>query len=185
MTVEKIDPKTIPATFEYIGVVQSSHEVEIRARVTGYLDTIGYLEGSFVHKEDLLFQLDPRPFQAALLKLKPNWQENRLSYGRRNGLSNGLPLFMSRKQPASAIWIMRSPRKCQQMRKFWKPKRKWQMLRSILSYTTIRSPVDGLTSEAQLPGGFFDFSFTRSIDDCFCDRSYMGEFQHFRARYSP
>ena len=70
VTVEMIDPKTIPATFEYIGVVESSHEVEIRARVTGYLDTIGYVEGSFVHKDDLLFQLDPRPFQAALAKAK-------------------------------------------------------------------------------------------------------------------
>src|SRR5947207_1162092 len=64
VSVERIAPNTIPTVFEYIGVVQSSHEVEIRARLSGYLETISYLEGSFVKKGDLLFQIDPRPFQA-------------------------------------------------------------------------------------------------------------------------
>jgi membrane fusion protein (multidrug efflux system) len=70
VTVEKVEPQTVPAVFEFVGVTQSSHEVEIRARVTGYLEEIAYLEGSFVHKGDVLFQLDPRPFQAALAKEK-------------------------------------------------------------------------------------------------------------------
>lgn len=57
VTVTTINPKDIPAVYEYIGVVQSSHEVEIRARVIGYLEEIAYIEGSFVNKGDLLFQL--------------------------------------------------------------------------------------------------------------------------------
>jgi hypothetical protein len=38
----------------------------VRAQVTGYLQQQGYKEGAFVRKGQLLFQIDPRPFQAAL-----------------------------------------------------------------------------------------------------------------------
>ncbi|MGK5594781.1 MAG: efflux RND transporter periplasmic adaptor subunit [Parachlamydiaceae bacterium] len=66
VTVFETNEKTIPAVFEYVGVVQSSHPVEIRARVEGYLDKIAYTEGDLVRKGQLLFQIDPRPFVAAL-----------------------------------------------------------------------------------------------------------------------
>ncbi len=66
VTTVTVEPTDIAVTFEYVGVAESSHEVEIRARVTGYLEAIGYLEGSFVEKNDLLFQVDPRSFQAIL-----------------------------------------------------------------------------------------------------------------------
>lgn len=65
-----LEPRTVPITFEYVGVAQSSHLVEIRARVEGYLDKINYVEGNFVEAGQLLFQLDPKPFEAALEKAK-------------------------------------------------------------------------------------------------------------------
>jgi membrane fusion protein (multidrug efflux system) len=61
-----VKKQTVPAVFEYVAVAQSSHLVEIRARVEGYLDKIAYKEGDTVKEGDLLFQIDPRPFQAAL-----------------------------------------------------------------------------------------------------------------------
>lgn len=66
VSVVRVEPRTIPADFEYIGAGQSSHIVEIRARVEGYLESIDYKEGSMVQKGDLLFVLDQRPFQAAV-----------------------------------------------------------------------------------------------------------------------
>jgi membrane fusion protein, multidrug efflux system len=66
VTAFKVEPKTIPATFEFVGVAKSSHPVEIRARVEGYLWSIDYTEGSPVTAGELLFQLDPRPFEASL-----------------------------------------------------------------------------------------------------------------------
>lgn len=64
VTAIHVKAKTIPANFEYVAVAESSHIVEMRARVEGYLDKIAYTEGSLVKKGDLLFTLDPRPFQA-------------------------------------------------------------------------------------------------------------------------
>ena len=66
ITAFRVEPHTIPANFEFVGVAKSSHPVEIRARVEGYLNSIDYIEGSLVDKNTLLFQLDPRPFLASL-----------------------------------------------------------------------------------------------------------------------
>ena len=62
----KIIPQTIPADFQYIGVAESSHIVELRARVEGYLEKIAYQEGALVQTGDLMFVIDQRPFLASL-----------------------------------------------------------------------------------------------------------------------
>src|SRR5712671_6379492 len=49
---------------EYIGRLESPESVEIRARVSGYLDKVHFKEGKEVKKGDLLFTIDPRPYQA-------------------------------------------------------------------------------------------------------------------------
>lgn len=51
---------------EYTGRTVAVKEVEVRARVSGYLVMVDFKEGAEVAKGDLLFQIDPRPFQAAL-----------------------------------------------------------------------------------------------------------------------
>lgn len=66
VTAFQVKPQTIPAVFEFVGVAKSSHPVEIRARVEGYLWSVDYVEGSAVKVGDPLFQLDPRPFIASL-----------------------------------------------------------------------------------------------------------------------
>ncbi len=66
VTIIKVKEETLPAISEYVGFVESSHPVEIRARVEGYLNKISYTEGSDVHEGDLLFQIDPLQFKAAL-----------------------------------------------------------------------------------------------------------------------
>ncbi len=68
VTAFQVEPQTIPAPFEFVGVAKSSHPVEIRSRVEGYLWKIAYTEGSMVNEGDLLFQIDPRQFEASLLE---------------------------------------------------------------------------------------------------------------------
>src|ERR1041384_5461390 len=51
---------------EYIGRLESPESVEIRARVSGYLDKVHFKEGKEVKKGDLLFTIDRRPYKAAL-----------------------------------------------------------------------------------------------------------------------
>src|SRR5215813_7709710 len=56
--------------YEYTGRTAAVDAVEVRARVSGYLDKVNFQEGFVVNKGDLLFQIDPRPFQAVLDQAK-------------------------------------------------------------------------------------------------------------------
>jgi membrane fusion protein, multidrug efflux system len=61
-----VSPRTTPVTFEYVGQTQSSHQVQIVARVNGFLEKRVYTEGSLVKAGEVMFRQDPKPFQAAL-----------------------------------------------------------------------------------------------------------------------
>jgi len=61
-----VQQKDIPVYREWIGTLDGMVNAAIRAQVTGYLLRQNYSEGSFVRKEQLLFEIDPRPFQAAV-----------------------------------------------------------------------------------------------------------------------
>ncbi|WED44104.1 efflux RND transporter periplasmic adaptor subunit [Legionella cardiaca] len=59
---------------EYTGRFQAVQEVDIRARVTGYLDAIKFKDGQFVKTGDILFIIDPRPFEYALTRAKAEYE---------------------------------------------------------------------------------------------------------------
>jgi RND family efflux transporter MFP subunit len=64
--VVSVQPTNVPIYSEWIGTTDGMVNAEIKAQVTGYLLRQDYKEGSFVRKGQLLFEIDPRPFQAAL-----------------------------------------------------------------------------------------------------------------------
>ncbi len=66
VTAVTIQPRDIPFTPSFVAQTESSRQVNIVARVSGYLDRIAYQEGEVVKEGQLLFQLDPKPFQAQL-----------------------------------------------------------------------------------------------------------------------
>src|SRR5947199_2485328 len=63
--VEPVVERDVPITFEYVGTLVGFINAQIRARVAGHLVSQNYKEGSSVKSGDLLFQVDPRPFQTA------------------------------------------------------------------------------------------------------------------------
>jgi len=64
--VVRVEPRNVPIYREWIGTLDGMVNAAIKAEVTGYLLTQNYAEGSFVRKGQPLFEIDPRPFQAAL-----------------------------------------------------------------------------------------------------------------------
>jgi len=62
--------RDVPIYVEAIGQTRGSKEIEIRARVEGFIETVDFQEGSPVRKGQLLYTIDPRPFQAALAQAK-------------------------------------------------------------------------------------------------------------------
>lgn len=68
--VVQVQQKDVPIYGEWIGTLDGLVNADVKAQVTGYLLKQGYVEGSFVRKGQLLFQIDPRPFEAALDQAK-------------------------------------------------------------------------------------------------------------------
>ena len=64
--VAQVQQEDVPVYGEWIGTLDGLVNADVRAQVTGYLQKQGYQEGAFVKRGQLLFQIDPRPFQAAL-----------------------------------------------------------------------------------------------------------------------
>ncbi len=68
--VTEVKQEDVPILDEFVGTLDGSVNASIQARVQGYLTSQNYKEGTAVKKGDLLFQIDPRPFEAALAQAK-------------------------------------------------------------------------------------------------------------------
>ncbi len=148
VTAFQVEAQTIPATFEFVGVAKSSHPVEIRARVEGYIWSIDYLEGSAVKQNDLLFVLDPLPYQASLQEAKGSLaREEAILWRAKRSLDRIAPLFAknaaSQKDLDDATASVLSAEAS-----VLSAKANLMQAELNLSYTRVTSPIDGLSSRA-------------------------------------
>jgi len=148
-----VEPQTIPAEFEYVGVAQSSHLVEIRARVEGYLEEIAYHEGALVHEGNLLFRIDPKPFEAAQANAKGmEEQAQAILWEAQRTLERLKPLY---EQKAASRRDLDNAIAEEQRAKASLDSAKAQVQTAELNlgYTQIHSPITGVTSQAQFRVG--------------------------------
>jgi membrane fusion protein (multidrug efflux system) len=74
--VVTVTPRDVPIYQQWIGSLDGYPNAQIRAQVAGYLLKQDYVEGGRVKKGDLLFEIDPRPFQAALDQVTAKQQQD-------------------------------------------------------------------------------------------------------------
>lgn len=80
--VVTVEQRDVPVAREWIGSLDGSVDAKVRAQVSGNLVKQDYSEGSFVHKGDLLFEIDPRPFQAALAQAQAQLAQAQAQLGK-------------------------------------------------------------------------------------------------------
>jgi RND family efflux transporter MFP subunit len=68
VTVAAVERRTITEWDEFTGRLEAVDSVEVRPRVSGYVQRIAFVQGAEVRKGDLLFQIDPRPYRVALAR---------------------------------------------------------------------------------------------------------------------
>jgi len=151
----EIVQKDVPVAFEYVAQTQSSHLVNIQARVSGFLDKRSYAEGSVVKEGQILFQMDPKPFQvqlaqaeAALAKQEAALETARLNLERTKPLTEQNAL--SQKDLDDATGQYQSAAAATEQ-----AKAQVESAKLNLSYTTITSPVTGVSSSAQQTDGTY------------------------------
>ena len=84
VTIAQVKSETVPLYLDYVGTLQSIESVDINARVEGFLVERAFKDGADVKQGDLLFVIDPRPFEAALIAAEAQLAEDlaALSYAR-------------------------------------------------------------------------------------------------------
>lgn len=73
----KVEPADIPLSFEFAAKTQGSREAEVRAQVGGILLKRNYTEGQKVNEGDVLFEIDPAPFEVALSQAEAKLEQNK------------------------------------------------------------------------------------------------------------
>jgi RND family efflux transporter MFP subunit len=68
--VTTVVQKDVPTYLDLVGQTEGIEDVEVRARVEGFLESMSYREGSFVRKGEPLYLIDPKPFEAALAQAR-------------------------------------------------------------------------------------------------------------------
>lgn len=82
VTVANVVAREITEWDEFTGRLEAVHTVEVRPRVSGYVSAVRFQEGALVRKGDLLFQIDPRPFQTEVDRLRAELQRARSTQAR-------------------------------------------------------------------------------------------------------
>lgn len=153
VSVVTVEPSALPASFEYTGQTLGSREVEVRARVTGILQTRNFVEGGPVTKGQSLFTVDPAPFVAAAVRAEADVAaaDARLAQAKKNA-ARLKPLYaekaVSQKEfddAASAEAIADADLKGARAR----------LVEAQLNllYTKVESPVSGVAGRAQRSEG--------------------------------
>ncbi len=145
VVTQKVQVSNEPIILTGIGSVQSYNVVDVHAQVTGTIQQIGFVEGQTVHKGDLIAQLDPRPFQAALQQAEANLarDEAHLTNAQVN-LNRFTPLMKQGFASVQQVTDQES-QVTQLQASVLADKAAIFNAQTQLSYTTITSPIDGVT----------------------------------------
>jgi membrane fusion protein (multidrug efflux system) len=155
VTVLKIEPRDTPIVFEYVAQTQSPQEVNIVARVNGFLEKQAYTEGAIVKEGQLLFQMDQKPFIAQVNEAKAAWDKAKAAHDTAlANLNRVKPLAaqnaLSKKDLDDSTGSEQSA-----AASLAGAKANLDTAQLNLSYTTISSPLNGVSAAAQQKVGAY------------------------------
>jgi membrane fusion protein (multidrug efflux system) len=195
-----VSPRNTPVQLEFVAETQSSRQVEIRARVEGFLEKRLYTEGELVKAGQKMYQMDEKPFQAALQSAKGQLaeQEAALSMAQAT-LARVRPLTeknaLSKKNLDDTIGMVQ-----QAQAAVFAAQGKVTTAELNLSYTTLYSPLTGLSSFSKKHEGSYLsagegglLTYVAQLDPIWVNFSvsenqmlkYRGEIEHGLLKFPP
>ncbi|SFA92943.1 membrane fusion protein, multidrug efflux system [Pseudomonas sp. NFIX10] len=153
VSVAKVLEQPVNEWDEFTGRLEAPETVEIRPRVSGQIDEVAFTEGALVKKGDLLFQIDPRPFQAEVRRLEAQLaqaratatrSENEAQRGERLRLSNAISAELADSRTTAAQEARAAVAAIQAQ---------LDLAKLNLSFTRVTSPISGRVSRAQITAG--------------------------------
>ena len=153
VSVAKVLEQPVNEWDEFTGRLEAPETVEIRPRVSGQIDQVAFTEGALVKKGDVLFQIDPRPFQAHVRRLEAQLQQARANATRsENEAQRGERLRQSNAISAE-LADSRSTASQQARAAVAAVQAELDLAKLNLSFTRVTSPISGRASRAQITAG--------------------------------
>jgi RND family efflux transporter MFP subunit len=167
VAVVEVEQRDVPIYGEWIGTLDGFVDADVRAEVTGYLLRQGYQEGSFVKEGQLLFQIDPRPFQAVVDQAQGNLDQATANLANAEAVQHRTQLDVNRYTPlakeqaasqqdldnavqnnlAAIATVATSKAQIQTAQAAL------ETARINLGFTRLIAPIDGIAGQAQLQVG--------------------------------
>lgn len=153
VSVAKVLEQPVNEWDEFTGRLEAPETVEIRPRVSGQIDEVAFSEGALVKKGDLLFQIDPRPFQAEVRRLEAlvaqgranaTRSENEAQRGERLRTSNAISAELADSRTSAAQEARAAVGAIQAQ---------LDLAKLNLSFTRVTAPISGRVSRAEITAG--------------------------------
>ena len=153
VTVAQVLLRPVSDTNAFTGRIQAVDTIQIKPRVSGYVDTVHFREGATVKKGDLLFTIDPRPYRAETDRLAANLAQAKAEAKNADAnAARGNKLVQQHavsQEEADRLDTAAASAKAQVA----SVQAALDNARLNLSFTEVRAPVDGKVSNAQITAG--------------------------------
>ncbi len=153
--VAKVERRTVPYVVKRVAQTESSREVAVVARVSGFLEKIAYVEGSLLQEGDVMFQMDRKPFLSEVDAAKGELEAQKARLWTANAnLNRTRPLAeadaLSQSDLDQAIGEQKAAEAA-----VYSARARLDNAKLNLGYTTIHAPVTGLTGRAEQREGAY------------------------------
>ncbi|NII12332.1 efflux RND transporter periplasmic adaptor subunit [Oleiagrimonas sp. C23AA] len=153
VTVAKVLVRPVAASAVYTGRLQAVNSVQVRARVSGYVESVHFTEGAMVHKGELLFSIDARPYQAEVDRLMASLADNRAALAlARDNAARGKQLIAKHFISAQQFDALKSAATSAESQ-MAATRAQLRAARLNLSFTQVRAPIDGRISNVRITPG--------------------------------
>ncbi|WP_082536970.1 MULTISPECIES: efflux RND transporter periplasmic adaptor subunit [unclassified Aureimonas] len=153
VTVETIEEKPLPITYEYAGRVVASREVEVRARVPGILLQRTFEEGTRVQPDQVLFRIDPREFEAQVALAQAQLAQSQATLSQARRTEERQQTLTQRGAASAATFDDATSSRELAEAQVEAAQATLETARLSLTYATVNAPVGGITSLEQVPEG--------------------------------
>jgi membrane fusion protein (multidrug efflux system) len=153
VTVLEIKAEPVPLRYQYAGRVAAFREVEVRARVSGVLQEKSFVEGATVKEGDVLFRIDPAPYEAALARANAQLQEAQAQISRTQRDAERATALFQRKFGTEKARDDAGSAHELALASVAGAEAQVKTDEINLGYTTIRAPLGGVISLRVLPEG--------------------------------
>ncbi|HEV3011326.1 MAG TPA: efflux RND transporter periplasmic adaptor subunit [Burkholderiales bacterium] len=153
VTVARVQQQTIPVRLHAIGNVEPYSTVALKARVGGQILEVNFREGQPVKKGEVLFRIDPRPFEAALRQAEANALRDRAARDQARSQEKRYQELLDKNFISKEAYAQIRTNAATAEATAKASQAALENARLALEYCTIRSPLDGYVGRALLQAG--------------------------------